>query len=161
MAKSRDFIFEMIDRACAISLDLLKEKGWGKDLLRLESEILVVTATFTYIELTHEFQGEQVYIPKKPRDRDQKIKDAFNGNNINELVSIFGVNRATVYRALYRTIKRTAKKQERDIVETMIDGLFRREISRNTNAIKSDNWMLIYLKFAASKTFKNLLQNEI
>lgn len=157
MAKSRDSLFEMIDRACAISLDLLKEKGWDKDLLRLESEILVVAATFTYIELTHEFQGEQVYLLKKPRDRDQKIKDAFNGNNINELASTFRVSRATVYRA----IKRTAKKQERDILEMMMDGLFRRNISSNKNAIKHSNWYPVYRKFATSKTFKHLLQNEI
>jgi len=156
----RDVLFEMICSACATAIELLKAEGHDKGLLCREAEYLVVTATFTYIEISNRFQGESVYISRKPRGRDQKIKDAFRGNNVDEVAKTFGVNRATVYRA----IKRPAKKQEDGVVEMMMDGLFQRislNINININAIKSSNWETTYRKFAASKTFKHLLQNEI
>lgn len=44
--------------------------------------------------------GEEVYIPAEDRSaRDDAIRRAYNGRNMEEVMARYGVSRATVYRA--------------------------------------------------------------
>lgn len=47
-----------------------------------------------------------------PRDRDSKIHEAFNGTNLDEVMNLFEVSRATVYRAAKKRKSHKPKEGE-------------------------------------------------
>ncbi len=154
MKNNNDALFKMIERACSIVLDLLKSEGYDKDSLRCAAAGLVVKATITYIEITLEFGGESVYISKELLSRDQKIKNAFRGNNVAEIVANLGVSRATVYRAL----KRPKKGHKGDIVEKLVSGLVRKIDEIDLKKYDVNHLSSIYLRFSASDALKRHLK---
>lgn len=125
-----DSLFEMIVGGCAKTLELLEEEGTNDEQLRKAAELYLVTAAFTYCEISHRFQGEQVYIQKKPQNKQLKIQNAFNGNNIDELINTFDVSRATIYRAV---AKKNGEHQP-DIIDEIVNGIFRRKSVPNLSA---------------------------
>ena len=110
-----DDLFKLIVSVCAIGLELMEKEGRSGEQLRKAAELYLATAALTYCEISHHFQGEALYIRKISGNRQYKIKSAFNGKNIDELIKIFKVSRATVYRA----ISKKTDEYQPDIVEML------------------------------------------
>lgn len=59
-------------------------------------------AEIAVVELHKKIAGERTYFPKKRLADRESLRREFNGRNVDELVSRFGVSRATVYAEIGR-----------------------------------------------------------